>query len=269
MRKIVLFLQEVSKVSICFFICLIWTRYCFYQKWLAFLLAGIFTAIIFLAIWLYRRKKNLKTTLKLKEKQQAEDMYLSLAIQAKPIDFFYKLAQKKHPSLKKTANYIVVNHDQQKVKTVLYFDDCLNGLDENKLFKINKKVCKEKATKIVVCCREIKDNKAFLLADQLPEKWLILDQYQTYQDLYKLYDCFPETTITTTKSKLTAKQLVAYSFNKKRTKGYLLSGFILMLSAMMVRFSIYYCFMASLSFVFAIVSQFNGKFNKKQSTEVL
>ena len=97
MRKIVLFLQEVSKVAICFFICLIWTRYFFYQKWLAFLLASIFTAFIFLTIGIYKKKKNTKTTLKIKEKQQAEDMFVSLSQQEKPMDFFFLLEKWLYP----------------------------------------------------------------------------------------------------------------------------------------------------------------------------
>lgn len=271
MRKIVLLLQHLSKYLICFFVCLIWTRYFFFQKWLAFLLAGIFTTLIFLCIWLYRRKKQAKTTLKLKEKQQAEDMFVSLAQQAKPLTFFAKLAQKKHPSIKQTANYLVINHTQQSVKTVLWFDSSLNGLDANKLFEIAKKTAKEKASKIVVCCREIKDSAVFVYADKMDQKWVFLDQYQTYQDLYKLYDFYPEITLSTTSTskKLGLKELVAYSFNKKRTKGYLLSGFVLMISAMFARFSLYYCIMASLLFVFAIVSQFNGRFNQKQTPETL
>ncbi len=271
MRKIVLFLQEVSKVAICFFICLVWTRYFFYQKWLAFLLAAIFTALVFLTIWLYRRKKNAKTALKIKEKQQAEDMFVSLAQQENPLAFFCKLAQKKHSDVKKLTYYIVINHTEEKVKTILYFDSSLNGLDADKLFEIKKRVAKEKASKVVVCCREVKDAKVFLYAEKFAEKWLFLDQYQTYQDLYKLYDFFPEISIssTATNQKLGAKQLLASSFNKKRTKGYLLSGFILMFSAMVVRFSLYYCIMSSLLFVFAIVSQFNGKFNQKQTHPIL
>ena len=271
MRKIVLFLQEVSKVAICFFICLIWTRYFFCQKWLAFLLASIFTALIFLTIWIYKKKKNTKTTLKIKEKQQAEDMFVSLSQQEKPMDFFFLLAKKKHPNTKKLTHYIVINHTEEKVKTILYFDSCLQGFDVDKLFEIKKRVSKERASKIVVCCREIKDHSDFIYAEKFVQKWLFLDQYQTYQDLYKLYDCFPEITIssTLTSKKLGAKQLFANSFNKKRTKGYLLSGFILMFSAMVVRFSLYYCIMSSLLFVFAIVSQFNGKFNQKQTHQIL
>ena len=59
------------------------------------------------------------------------------------------------------------------------------------------------------------------------------------------------------------KDFVSYSFNKNRTKGYLFSAFVLILSSLFVRATIYYCIIASILVVFAFVSQFNPYFNKK------
>ena len=64
---------------------------------------------------------------------------------------------------------------------------------------------------------------------------------------------------------LTFKDFVAFSFNKKRAKGYLLSAFLLAFSAIFVRTTIYYTIVATLLVVFAIISQFNTTFNIKES----
>ncbi|MBQ8793050.1 MAG: hypothetical protein IJZ62_05715, partial [Clostridia bacterium] len=90
------------------------------------------------------------------------------------------------------------------------------------------------------------------------------------QKLYKYYDVYPEMTHKYKKEKmLVFKDFLAYSFNKKRTKGYLLSAFILILSSLFVRGSIYYCVISSLCVIFALISYFNPYFNTKNEGDIL
>ena len=165
---------------------------------------------------------------------------------------------------------MTINHEKEKVKTLLYFDSSFEGLNVARFMEIYNKVKKEKASKIVIVCKTISDKQLFAFSLNFKEKFLFLDEYESYQKLYKFYDCFPEITNSYKKEKkLVFKDFLAYSFNKKRTKGYLFSAFILVLSSLFVRATIYYCIVASLLVVFALVSQFNPYFNVKNDTEIL
>ena len=136
--------------------------------------------------------------------------------------------------------------------------------------EIYNKIKPEKATKIIICCKEIADKNLLVFCNNFQEKFLLLNQYDTYEKLYKHYDEFPEITIKYSKEKkMMFKDFLAYSFNKKRTKGYIFSAFILVFASLFVRSSLYYCIIASLLVVFAVLSQFNPYFNVKTNTEIL
>ena len=270
MRKLNLFFQEVVKFLLWYLLFYVWIRYFVRDFWLAILLSLLSGGAVYASLFLIRLKKQNKTGLKLKEKEDAENMFLSLACEGNPMDFFVKLASKKHPDITKHKNYLVINHTQEKVKTVLYIDLSFVGLNSARFMEIYGKVKKEMATKIVICCKEIVERGLLSFCQNFEEKFVILDEYETYQKLYKFYDYFPKITHKYQAEKhLTFKDFVAYSFNKKRAKGYLLSALVLLISSLFVRMSIYYCIIASLLVIFAIISQFNSHYNPKTNEEVL
>ena len=238
--------------------------------WLAILLSLTLSLITWLVIWFFKQKKSKIKGLKLKEKEEAENMFFSLACSSSPIDFFMSLASKKHTNITKHKKYITINHDKEKVKTVLYFSSSFDGLNIAKFMEIYTQIKKEKASKIVICCKGVTDKQVFSFCENFDEKILILDEYMTYQKLYKYYDYYPKITQKYKKEKsLVFKDFLAYSFNKKRTKGYLFSALILILSGIFVRATIYYCIIASLLVVSAIICQVNPYFNTKTEQEVL
>lgn len=270
MRRLNLIFQELLKFSFIFLLCFVWLRYIFKKLWLASLLSILISAAVWLTIWLFKQKKSKLKGLKLKEKEDAENMFLSLACANSPMDFFEKLAQKKHQNVTKHKKYIVITHEKEKVKTLLYFSPSFDGLNVAKFMEIYGQIKKEKASKIVICCKCVADKQVFSFIENFDEKFLIFDEYMTYQKLYKFYDCYPEMTHKYKKEKrLVFKDFLAYSFNKKRTKGYLFSALILILSGLFVRASIYYCIIASLLVVSAIICQFNPYFNPKSEPDVL
>ena len=128
---------------------------------------------------------------------------------------------------------------------------------------------KGKAEKVVILCHSY-DKEVLSFSKHFGICFLIFDRFETYERLYKYYDIFPEIKESYKKDKmLTFKDFIAFSFNKKRAKGYLLSAFLLALSAIFVRTTIYYTIVATLLVVFAIISQFNTKFNFKEDKEIL
>lgn len=215
-----------------------------------------------------QKKKN-KQNLKIKEKQDAQNMFFSLACDDKPIDFFEKLALTKHKNVVKHKDFIIVKHENEKVSTLLYADFSFQGLTISRFMEIYNKVKKAKVTKIVICCKIVSEKELAVFIKNFSEKILIFDEFETYKKLYKYYNFFPEITHKyTIDKKMTFKDFVAYSFNKNRTKGYLISAIVLIISGLFVRTTIYYCIISSILVVFALISQFNTLFNSKTDDEV-
>lgn len=277
-------MQEALKFVLLFLLCFVWTRYVFRKLWLSVVLSLFIATIIYVILWFLGQKKNNKQGLKLKEKADAEDMYLSLVCQNKPIDFFANILAKQYEKIDKHPDYVTYiqnkSADEQKQtknsqneslkslekyeKTVLYFDNSFDGLNVSKFLKIYNKLKKEKSNEIIIICKEINDKQVFSICQNFKEKFVILDQYQTYQKIYKPNQTYPEIEVKCkNEKKMVFKDFVSYSFNKNRTKGYLFSAFVLILSSLFVRATIYYCIIASILVVFALISQFNPYFNKK------
>lgn len=270
MRKINLILQEILKFVLLFLFSFIWTRYFLRKLWIAICVSLILAISVYFILFILKQKKQTKIGLKLKEKEEAENMFLSLSCEDNPMEFFIKLASKKHKDIKKCKNYIVINHLKENVKTILWFDSSFYGLTIARFMEIYSKVKKEKATKIVICCKEITEKQLFTFSQNFEEKFLFLNEYDTYEKLYKFYNYFPEVTKKFSKEKkMVFKDFLAYSFNKKRTKGYLFSAFILILSSLFIRTTIYYCIIASILVVFALISQFNPYYNSNKEIEII
>lgn len=270
MRKISLVFQELLKFCLLFLISFVWLRYFTRKFVMSIILAVLISAFITLAIFLFKRSKTKKVGLKLKEKEDAENIFFSLACKNNSIDDFVKMASKRHKNIVKHKNYMVINETENHTKTVLWLDLSFAGLTEARFMEIYNKIKSEKAGKIIICCKEISDKNLSVFCNNFKEKFLLLNQYDTYEKFYKEYEYFPEITIEYNKEKkMMFKDFLAYSFNKKRTKGYLFSAFILVLASLFVRASLYYCIIASLLVVFAILSQFNPYFNVKNNTQIL
>lgn len=245
----------------------VWVRYFVSKLALAMLISVIITAVLYLILYFLTKKRKNREGLKIKEKEDAENMFLSLACNAKRVDFFVKLASKKHSNLKKFKDYVLISHEDN-TKTLLYLNFSFNNLTIPCFVEIYNKI-KGKAEKVVILCYSYdKEVKSF--ANNFDIKFLIFDRFETYQRLYKFYDTYPEIKEKYKKDKLlTFKDFVAYSFNKKRAKGYLISAMLLVLSALFVRTTIYYCITATILIILALVSQFNHIFNIKEQEEVL
>ncbi len=270
MRKLNFVLQEILKVCLLFLFFFVWFRYLFKRNLPVAIIVSLATTLIVYAIaCFFLSKRKAKLGMKMKEKEEAEDMFLSLACSDNYMDFFEKLAKTKHQNTERHKCFLTIKHPEN-VKTLLYADMSFEGLTCDKLIEIHKKVKSQQATKIVIVCKEVADKMVFSLASTFKEKFLILDEYSTYNQLFKYYGVYPEITRRcNTQKKLDFKDFVSYSFNKKRTKSYLLSALVLILSSLFIRMTIYYCIIASVLVVFALVSQFNPRFNSYENKEIL
>lgn len=262
------------KFLLVFLLSFVWLRYFLRTLWLSATLSVAISIVVCAVFFLFRRRKNEKNGLKEKEKLDAENMFLSLACSDTPLDFFEKLLSKKYKEVKTIDDHIIfkqVENDENKIndtKLVFFADLSFEGISVPRFMEIYGKIKKEKVGKVLICCHHIQDKNIFDFLKNFNEKFVIFDQYETYQKLYKEFVYFPEVTHKIkSESKMHFKDFLAYSFNKKRAKGYFFAAFVLVLSGLFVRATIYYCVIASLLVVFALISQFNPYFNKKNTSE--
>lgn len=266
MRKISLIFQEILKFFLIYLLVFVWIRYFVRRLLPAIFITLLITIVLYVALYFILRRRKNKEGLKLKEKEDAENMFFSLVCDDKRMDFFMKLALSKHKNVKKYGKYLIIQHEN--MKTLLYVKADFENLTIPIFMEIYNKL-KGKAQKMVFVSYSY-DREVTSFAQNFDTYFIFLDRYSVYEKLYKFYNIFPEIKQKYKKDKkLTFKDFVAYSFNKKRAKGYLISAFLLVLSSLFVRTTIYYCITASLLILFAIFSQFNTTFNFKEEKEVL
>ena len=266
MKYISLIFQNISRIVLIYFFIFIWLRYLLSSLWLSLLLSALITIFCDIMLRVITRKKDKHLNMKIKEKEDAENMFLSLAT-SENVDFFLELAKIENLNAFKKKKYIILPNKEQIV--LLYPFLSLNAITNEDISSILKIAQKEKATKIVIVCGEI-SKEAFNLSNSLDKNILILDKFSSFSQLYQFYDKYPKITMTYKKSKkLAFKELFAYSFNRSRTKGYLLSAFVLFVSTLFIRLNIYYCITASLLVLFALISYLNPYFNTKKAAKPL
>ncbi len=267
MKYINLALQNIFRIFLIFFLSFVWLRYLIKKLWLALLLSALVTLVIDFTIRFINKKKGNKQNLKLSEKERAENIFLSLSTSSNYIDFFYELAKKENPYAEKKSKYIILPNS--KNKTILYPFLSMDELKKDDIAKLIIILNKEKANKLVIVCGDVgKDTLAF--SKSIEKNIIILDKFASFSQLYHYYNYYPEITLSYQKNKkLALKELFTFSFNKSRTKGYILSAIVLLLSTLYIRMNLYYCIMASLLIIFAILSYFNRPFNPKTNKVVL
>lgn len=268
MQRFLFILQVLLKCSMIFLIAFIWLRFLLSSSWISGIIAFSVTLFIEL-ISLYLKKKNKnKTSLKLKEKEDAENMFLSLLTDKNYLNFFFELSKSRHSQTKVRKKYILIEH-LDNTKIILYPFIKISSFKEDDILEICKLCQSDNPDKIVIICNEY-EKKCESFIKNLSQNILILDKYETYSLLYKDYDFYPNITERYYKqSKLKIKDLIAYSFNKSRTKGYLFSALVLFSTSFFVKLNLYYCLVGTMLLFFALISFINPRYNINKEQTIL
>ncbi len=267
--KLLLFIfQKFLKLSLIFFIFFIWLKFITKSLWLSIFISTIAAIIIEIISYIFTNKNRSKQTLKIKEKEAAENIFLSLSTSHSYLDFFLQLALSRHSSSIKKKDYIQINH-RDKTKVLLYPFLQLKKFSLNDLLTLTTNLGKEKIDKLVITCFEY-EKEVIPFIRNFEYEILVLDRFDTYSHLYKEYDFYPEITMTYKKEgKLTIKDLIAFSFNKSRTKGYIFASLLLFATSFFVKLNIYYCIVSSILLLFALISYINPKYNNSLKKEII
>ena len=182
------------------------------------------------------------------------------------VNFFYKLASKRH-NASKTRRFVTITHPDSKIILFPFF--LYRAFDADDLIFIYNNMKSQNFNKLIICTNKITPD-AVKLCKKINNNIILLDGEQTYLKLLLEYNYFPEITQNFDEvEKLSYKDLLAYIFNKKRTKGYFFSSLILLVSSFIVSYNIFYVVMSSLLLILALISFINPKFNKISIEEKL
>lgn len=212
-------------------------------------------------------KKQKKYAIKQEEQSKIQEYINSFIFSEDSfnVNFFYNLAKTKHNAVKK-SKFVVIEHPDSRIILYPHFtyktfciDDVINII--NKVKTLN--------TKRIVICTNKYDTNVPSFIKKLPIEIYILDGTDTYYELLKKYNCFPQPTKLEQENKITLKELASFALNKKRTKGYFISSIFLLFSSFFVPFKLYYIIISTILLILALVSFINPKFNKKTNIELL
>ena len=172
MKYIFLFLQNGIKHLLIFLLLFIWLKFALNSFWLSFVIAVALTMVIELIMKAIRNNKKNKQNLKLSQKEDAENMFVSLATSPNSLDFFYDLFSSRHNRVEKCQEYIVVCTE---IKTVFFPYLKLHQLTADDLFEISSKIKTENINKLVIICNDY-DKTCQKYLSIFPFETIILDK---------------------------------------------------------------------------------------------
>ena len=248
-----------------FLFVLIWIKYFVETFWLSMLISAILTLVIDFILKAISSRKNKKNQLINQNKNKIEN-YINYFVETDKkdnINFFFNLAKTKHNTTK-NSNYICICHPNKKIILFPYFFEREIEIDD--IIYIANKCKKESADKIIVLAKNININ-AINYANKSKNNILILGKEQVYSYLLEKYNYYPEIPTEKEIKKTSFKQIINFSINKKRTKGYFLSSVILVFSSFFVPYKLYYIIMASLLLALSFVCFYSNNIisNQKQN----
>jgi len=269
MRKfsIILLIDYILKFFLLFFINLIWCLYFITPKWLSLIIAIISASLILFLFKIINNKKTLKNKPKLAEIKHMEDIKNTFIYMSsnKILSFFENLAKSKHEAFI-LNDYVVIKKDFPII-LFPYFKN--KSLDIDKLIEIVNSINLDNIKKLIVLCNTHENNLLACL-ENFNTKVIVLDYKQTYMQLLKPYEFFPEILIREKpKAKTTINQILCYAFNKKRTRGYIVSSLFILFASYFTIYRIYYLIFSTILLVFAILCRFEFKFNKIDSEQLM
>ena len=265
MKKIYYFLQILLKLTLIFFLSFIWLRFFLDSLWLSAVIALSITILIECLHRLIKKHNKNKSSLKIKEKEDADNIFFSLLTDNKYMKFYEEMLKSRHNQVSVKKQYLLIKKNDITILLFPYLK--LKTLTADDLLDILKS-SKDKFDKIIILCHDYnKETEVF--KKNFNKEILLLDKYETYT-LYKEYDYFPEITNEYKKeAKLTFKDMLSFAFNRSRSKGYILSAIFLFITSFFVQMNVYYCIISSLLLIMALISYINPKYNKKVSKEVI
>ncbi len=262
MKTLNFILSNTLRLCLIFLLYFIWFRYFLDSLVWSVVLTAFLTLATDLVLRIITKRKNVKVNLKKEELARAEGFSNGFIFNTKTasLNFYYELLSENFKTIKK-SEYIVFEKENKKFILFPYYK--YNNLTVEDIIYVFNKVKQTNCDEVFLCVNEV-DEMSLKIMSKLPIKITILDKYDSYEKLMKTYNKFPNTLFNfQTNPKLTFKGFLSLSLNKKRAGGYIFASFILLLSSLFVKITIYYLIMSSILLILSIFSYTNSIFNKK------
>lgn len=253
----------IFKYILYFSIFFLWVYYYNKDLVISCIISILLSILLDLVTCIFIKKKNNNAKLKNNEKKQIElfSKQFLFSTQFQNINYFCNLFN--NPNTKKFKGYFTINNT-----TFLPYYVKAELCDEDVLYLYKSVNIKTK--NFVVLCKDI-SNSAILLSKSIENyNFVILNENDVYLKFLKPLNAIPPKNISFKENKKLRKmELLQMAFNKKNTKGYFLSGLIILISSIFIRYKIYYISFASLLFIFSYFSHFNVWFNKETKNDFM
>jgi len=266
MKKFSLLLQIFFKLFLIFLFILIWIRYFVDSLVYSIIISAILTFIVDFFTRFFFKRKQKKLSLILKEKEDAENMFFSLAMEQNSNNFFSTLLKNKQ-DLTSHKDFFTFKEGEKVISLFPIFN--FSPTTVNEIAKALKKTKKYKPNKIIILSGEY-SKECFSFINIYDEEIILLDKYQTYEKLYKRYNTFPNVIKTKKEIKKTSiKDILSFSLNRSRVKSYLFSALALLFCSLFVKNTLYYSIVSSILLILAIISLSNPFTKQKAVKEII
>ena len=256
-RKNIIF-HSFSKIVLIFLLCFIWLRYFTKSLLLTTIVSAVLTFLIDIFSRMLLSKHTEKKNFKQKELHNAEMMFFSMALEDNPVSFFENIFKNFEDFCSKQK--FIVFRDEKNIKTILYPLFTFENISIDQITQAIKQTKKEQADQIIIIGGNF-DKECFSFIKNFNTEITLYNKFDTYEKIYKAKNAFPEiikkTNEENNKHYPTFKELLAFAFDRKRAKGYLLSAISLLFCSLFVRITLYYSIVASLLIVFSIITLSN------------
>lgn len=253
-------IDNIFVFALLFILNLIWCLYFISSPILALIvsvIASFFQILLYRLISRKHRHKNSVKLQELKHMQQIRDTFIYMP-NNQVVNFFLKLAKSRHTA--SISKNLVLIGQEQKVALFPLFK--MDSIGADKIIEIYNDSIKTNVKKVVILCNTY-DLSVLNVIKNFRIPTLVLDYKQTYSSLLKEYNFYPEITVKeSTEIRVGFKQILLLAFDKKKTRGYVISALFIAFSSMFVKYKVYYLIVATCLLIMAILCLCNFKFKE-------
>lgn len=246
--KFVNIIDTIFLSAVTFFIIFAWVQFFVKNIILSLFISTILATVVILAIrWFKSRKYASKQNQLNRSSNLAR---FKLAIQTMPSVKLTTIIKKLIPSkytAKTTKGDITFVKDNLTHTFTFYYE---NQLNDTKLLDIIKS---KKASNLTIFCSTFSQD-AKLVATAFKNKKIELINLEQLYDICNTHNIEIDTdNIDLNKSKITLKEILKNSLSRNKSKGYFISGLILLFTSLIIPYKIYYVVFSSILFVLSLL----------------
>jgi len=247
-----------------FFISFIWLRVYIHDNTLIIVLSSIITLVLSTILSIIYKNKVDKYKLSKKEMKEKKEILNKLIFSNNLEINDYLLKFFNDYKITKHREFLEIKKDDEKI--LVFNSFTINSCDNDFILSCIKKSGKLKIKKIMIFASSFNKDCPSFIKNIKEFKIKLIDFDEFYINFIKKENIIPENKIIyEEKTRYSFKELLNIAFNRKKTKTYVVTGIIFLISSIFLRYNIYYIVFTTIMFLFALFSYFNKPFNKKIS----